>query len=135
MVIILNCGHSPNSADQNGNPSCAICKDILDIIPSAKVDLKNRKARCVYYSHSSYNSGSLCFKGSCFCERVSDTNLAFFEFTGNKSHLALNICKCGFSKNAHSPLYQERNSNICRSFIPKGPREFDLFYCGCYGWD
>ena len=28
-----------------------------------------------------------------------------------------------------------RNPTKCKQFVPKGPSEFDKYYCGCNGWD
>lgn len=32
-------------------------------------------------------------------------------------------------------LHQLRNTLKCKQFEPRGPQEFDKFYCGCHGWD
>lgn len=116
----------------------------------------------------------------CHCgnTRPSTDNLAFFEFQGEGSREAMEICRCGYAWIAHQPRWSvtikrkgdvhqfnreyhappgkeiemgkseatafhgealgisEAKSHIkCASFTPKGPQQFDKFYCGCDGWD
>ncbi len=63
--------------------------------------------------------------------------LASFEFTGEGSKRALDICRnCAYAEVAHTPEVMARNKNLkCMRFEPHGAYEFDSFYCGCRGWD
>lgn len=62
--------------------------------------------------------------------------LPFFEYRGPGSREALDTCKCGYARKAHEPEVRARNRALkCETFDLRGPAEFDLFYCGCRGWD
>ena len=116
---LLACGHAANSTDENGNPSCVIC---IGINPDAdKIsktpDLTKRRAKCAYGNHAIVNSS---------------LDLPFFEYLGPGSYTAENACKCGYNKMAHN---QPKSTCKCKHFVPRGPLEFDRYYCGCYGWD
>ncbi len=75
----------------------------------------------------------------CGCGRIepSSTELAFFEFRGDESTAAKYTCKhCGYFEVAHTPEVMARNAALkCTNFEPRGAFEFDVFYCGCRGWD
>jgi hypothetical protein len=105
MNPMMECGHSANAKDADGNPCCAICIGMIDgadrVMKSAP-DLSNRKARCMYYDSiprgRSHSSNFGCERGKiCNCEVVSSTALPFFS---------------------HTP-----------------DMKYDKFYCGCWGWD
>lgn len=94
-------------------PSCAIhgCTEIVET-----PDMTGRTARCT------------C--GAC---KPSSPELAFFEFRGEGSRHATELCKCGYTQGAHEKPHV---SNKCPTgFTPRGPHEFDAYYCGCRGWD
>jgi len=69
----------------------------------------------------------------CGCGKTvaSSPDIAFFEFTGDGSAEAADICKCGYHKIAHRPDFKQ----ACREFTAKGPQAIDRYYCGCRGWD
>lgn len=78
-------------------------------------------------------------KAICDCGRIerSSEDLPFFEFRGEGSRAAKITCKhCHYHDVAHTPETMATNSALkCTNFEPHGPFEFDLFYCGCRGWD
>lgn len=102
--------------------------------------MEGRQAKCAYHGQAtskrgSYGGGNECNYGQsdhkiCTCVQPSSKELPFFEFMGEGSREATEICKCGYHKVAH-----ESGKVKCREFVPKGAREFDKFYCGCAGWD
>lgn len=121
---MMRCGHVAN-ATSNGKPVCVICYGIAagaDEVAEQQLNLEGRKAKC-----------------SCGRTVDSSTSLPFFEFKGEGSRFATGICKCGYHECAHH--YSE--SRVCKDpvecphggFTPRGPAEFDSFYCGCRGWD
>jgi hypothetical protein len=65
---------------------------------------------------------------SCSKEVESNWDLAFFEYRGPASTVAREHCRCGYYECAHP-------TRDCRQFHPHGPYDYDLFYCGCRGWD
>lgn len=71
----------------------------------------------------------------------SSTDLAFFEFRGEGSKSALNVCAiCKYYDIApvHGDSwrkYDPRLDGEMHEFVPHGPYEFDTYYCGCWGWD
>ena len=71
----------------------------------------------------------------CYCGKTmpSSPSLAFFEFRGEGSMEATEHCKCGYHRIAHEPDHARRVP--CREFTPKGAQQFDMYYCGCRGWD
>lgn len=74
----------------------------------------------------------------CGCGRTEPSSkaLAFFEYCGPGSRDALDICTCGYASVAHTPEVMARNKALkCTTFTARGPRDFDRFYCGCWGWD
>jgi hypothetical protein len=119
--VMLSCGHAANATDGNGQPSCAICAGLHQSVPVDAPNLTGRYARCG-------------------CGRTApstlDGSLAFFEFRGEGSRSALDICRnCSYAENAHKPEVMKRNNALdCHSFEPHGAFEFDNFYCGCRGW-
>lgn len=57
-------------------------------------------------------------------------DIPFFTYRGPGSKEARESCVCGYYREAHG------KPNIrCDDFRPRGPAEFDSFYCGCRGWD
>ena len=68
-TVMMECGHTANAQDKDGNPVCVIC---FGIAPGAmevkqeQVDLAGRIAKCLYR----YN---------CRNTQPSSLNLAFFE--------------------------------------------------------
>lgn len=127
------CGYDDNLRylwDMKENVSitkCATCgatdkEDGKEGAHEALPSLDGRRARCSYY------------KSKCGQETDSRWGLAFFEFTGEGSHRATDICTCGFARIAHA---QDAKRPLPKphEFVPKGAEEFDRFYCGCFGWD
>jgi hypothetical protein len=123
LVAILDCGHTTNGTDGDGNPVCVI--DDSRII-AVEVDLSERLARCGYIS--------------CGRTAPSSRGLAFFEYKGPGSKSAIESCgNCG----SHQVAHQEINPSTKRpghkhgvcEFTPKGDAGYDEYYCGCRGWD
>jgi hypothetical protein len=118
-LILLQCGHNGHAIHKNvhdglpaNHPSCVICTpDIRACLPEQTINLEGRLAECM-----------------CGNKEPSSTNLAFFEFRGVGSRSAVETCECGYYEVAHPNRY-------CEQFKPRGPYEFDTFYCGCRGWD
>jgi hypothetical protein len=114
-------------------PAC-LTHDCIESADS-KPDLTGRMAKCTY-SHANPKGRQRPEKSPV----PSSFDLAFFEYCGEGSREATELCKCGYHKVAH-----EKNGGKCpansrtkppsRKFTPKGPQEFDRFYCGCFGWD
>lgn len=84
----------------------------------------------------------------CYCgaERPSSEALAFFEFCGEGSRWATEMCVCGYGRVAHEqPQQFSRTGSItvhnvviegkCAGFKPRGPLDHDRFYDGCSGWE
>lgn len=73
-----------------------------------------------------------------FCGEVekSSKDLPFFIYRGKGSKYSKEYCKnCKYTSAAHRPTIQANNPNICKNFEPHGPFQYDLYYCGCGGWD
>ena len=85
----------------------------------------------------------------CKTERPSTPDLPFFEYRGPGSRSAKEQCVCGYYEVAHDPAHMDTlvhdrdgkrrptvvESGRCSGFVPRGPWDVDLFYCGCRGWD
>lgn len=87
------------------------------------INLKERTAKC-----------------QCGAEQVSDKDLAFFSFRGEGSKDATDSCgTCGYAEVAHTRAQELNEPHLahCRTheFTPHGAWEYDVFYCGCRGWD
>jgi hypothetical protein len=68
----------------------------------------------------------------------SSKSLAFYEFRGEGSKDAINLCICGYHRVAHVPDLTHsctKNCGHCNNFQPHGPYEYDRYYCGHMGWD
>lgn len=70
----------------------------------------------------------------------TDPGLPFFRDTGPGSKSATEQCHCGYSLAAHTD--DPERAHVMRAcerrgkgIGPRGPLEFDSFYCGCGGWD
>lgn len=80
---------------------------------------------------------------ACQCGRTepSSKNLAFFEYRGEGSRVALERCAvCAYSVIAHEraktdPTARHIKHILEHEFEPVGGLETDVFYCGCRGWD
>ncbi len=122
LIMACGCAASGILTFPDGRTGRGCCIHSCLDVAQAQPDLTGRMAKCAY---------SDCKTPP----RPSDpAKLAFFVYMGPGSLEAVDICKCGYAKIAHDE--PERRKNIkCRQFTPKGPREFDKFYCGCKGWD
>lgn len=111
---------------------------------STEPNLEGRQAKCAYHgqrtsTRGSYGGGNECNYGQreakvCTCVQPSSKELPFFEFQGEGSREAVEMCKhCWYAKVAHEK--DRRSSDVCTHFEPRGPAQFDKFYCGCAGWD
>lgn len=122
---ILECGHSANATDGNGDPACAVhsAREGGTTIASATLDLADRFAKC-----------------SCGATAKSSEGLAFFEYLGESSNRAKTSCRnCSYGVNTHLELNPSTGRaghkfGACE-FQPKGASEYDGYYCGCRGWD
>ena len=119
---MMRCGHAANGICNSkagvkyspGIPSCVICSCIN--IATQEFDLTNRKARCC----------------SLESERDSSLDLAFFEYRGPGSKQSIESCaNCGYYEVAHN----KPKIKSCGAFKPHGAYGYDLYYCGCKGWD
>jgi hypothetical protein len=121
--VLMECGHVANAiAAAGGEPVCAICLGINEgarIVAKHLPDLTDRQARC-----------------SCGNFEPSSYSLAFFEFTGEGSRPATEICgNCRYAEVAHVPEITTNNKFVCDKFVPHGAWDYDRFYCGHAGWD
>jgi len=123
-------------------PACLVhdCIEIAEKQP----DLTGRKSRCAYFGKPTRNcecNYDGCREGICNCEQPSSPNLPFFEYHGPGSHWAKDFCKCGFILGPAHGFYTNGKPNPSSCIAkggtpePRGPSEFDKFYCGCHGWD
>jgi hypothetical protein len=81
-----------------------------------------------------------CFCGQECPSEIARTERAFFEDRGEGSRWATELCECGYAHIAHTQEVTKTQRNVvidghCEGFTPRGPHEFDSFYCGCRGWD
>lgn len=113
MGHLMECGHTANAHDHEGNPVCVICVglDPRATQVSSKPDLTGRTATC------------------CGNTRQSSYDLPFFEYRGPGSRSAVEICVCGYYEIAHNKPLDD-----CPGFVPRGEMQ-DLYYCGHSGWD
>src|SRR5262245_15367272 len=114
--IFLKCGCAANSMMTRAGaieakPGCAIhdCDE-----PAKHPDLTGRSARC-----------------GCGNTAPSAPDLPFFEFCGEGSREAIEVCKCGFNMVAHSKSHFRCKAG---GFASRGPLD-DRYYCGHSGWD
>jgi hypothetical protein len=130
QMPLMACGcRAQGRIDGTGQPVCVV-HDSTTVIPEP--DLTGRTARC-----------------SCGATRPSTDHLAFFEYRGPGSHSATDHCVCGYFQCAHDPEYMASlapnrdgsrrrtvvEDGTCSGFRPRGPAEFDVYYCGCMGWE
>jgi hypothetical protein len=107
------------------------------------VELEGRKARCDFYGGAMKYVDLYCkdhgpHEGKiCRCEKPSSEELAFFEYRGKDSEYAKTHCKnCRQHKNFHTPDKIRANyGKICGWFVPYVEAPYDMFFCGCIGWD
>lgn len=95
--------------------------------------LAGRKAKCSYYP----NGGKY---GRCPEPVESSTGLAFFEYLGPLSDAATTSCRCGMKDITHPSVCEVnpitgRPNDRDHPFEPRGPADFDRYFCGCWGWD
>ena len=114
---MMACGHATNARNSKGEPACAICVGIdpgAEVVVEEPINAVGRFAKC-----------------SCGVKKPSSTDLAFFEFLGEGSREAREMCECGYSIVAHS----KGLSRVCNIFSPRGDVGHDRFYCGHSGWN
>jgi hypothetical protein len=128
-TTMMTCGHTGMATHAGAHdglpanhPSCVIdAPNPAACTPAVAPNLDGRLAKC-----------------SCGKTRPSSTELAFFEWRGEGSRAAIMTCKqCSYYEIAHlrKNAGETANRYICDNFEPYGAFEFDLFYCGCRGWD
>ncbi len=131
---LMKCGHTAQGiVSGSKEPVCIICHGNPDAaIPEDKTpDLAGRLAKCA----------------QCGRKETSSIDLAFFEYRGGGSRVANNQCHvCGYFTKG-KPLkngkhcYQNSDKPIPHVCVNKGKKceygafEYDLYYCGCRGWD
>ena len=111
---LMKCGHAANVINtQTGEPCCTICHGDpkADQIEKNTPDLTNRRARCCHYGQKSGISGK--------CSPIM----------GAFGHPELRtkpntICQAEISSNLNLPFFE---------YKPK--EDYDMFYCGCHGWE
>ncbi len=122
---LMTCGCMAQTAykgaEHGSVPICFVhgCVEVSKMIP----DLSGRMAYCGADKH----------KG-----KPSSLDLAFFEYHGEGSRRAQEICNCDYAEVAHEIKDREKPSHLrgcCDNFIPRGPSPSDTYYCGCRGWD
>jgi hypothetical protein len=106
---VMKCGHVANSlgkpAHYVGEPIPACAICSCFEIAETQPDLSKRKARCSYYGQKLGRRGG--------CDHPKEV------------HSADNICWC-----------EAESDNVRLLFFKHNPeKEFDEFYCGCFGWD
>ncbi len=130
---LMICGHAANGICTSKNgikynpgiPCCVICScnEQESNQPDSENKLHDRQAIC-------------CSKQSL---KPSTLNLAFFEYRGPNSKVANTMCSCGFAEIAHTRDYSKmagwRPKKCCDNFEARGAWEYDLYYCGCRGWN
>lgn len=103
---MMKCGHAANATDEDNNPVCAICAGIKEGYDEIDDSVKLEGRR----AHCCY--GKHAFKDS-------STGLPFFEYRGPNSEYDSNNPDCPKGRVKTLP----------------GGWEFDVYYCGCYGWN
>ncbi len=115
---IMACGCVANAtkrmADGTEVPACVIHDETL--LMAEAPNLEGRIARCAY----------------CGKEKPSSRGLPFFEFLGEGSPEAKDMCTCGYHRKAHE---MDNERRLTHPFKARGPAKFDRYYCGCRGWD
>ena len=104
------------------------------------MDLTGREAKC---SHDNPVMGHTGYRNNRAGQspRPSSTDLAFFEYRGEGSDWAVLSCgNCGMRTEAHTLDTEHKKllvarGRLCTDYTPRGPAEYDMFYCGCFGWD
>lgn len=92
--------------------------------PDSPEQVENRIARC--YMCKQEQPSSLGLTGK----------LAFYEYMGGGSRIAIETCRCGLYMHVHNDeLWAKRPDLTSHEPTPRGALEFDTFYCGCRGWD
>jgi hypothetical protein len=116
----MQCGHRAQGVYAD-KPVCVTCFGLdarATLVDENPPDLTGREAKC-----------------SCGKRVPSSIDLPFFEYRGEGSHEAVDICVCGYAEVAHiRPLPKHLSNWVCQEFRSRGPLP-DLFYCGCRGWD
>jgi len=125
---MMKCGHTAQGVNEKDQPVCVIC---FGIVPGAtEVDIQP----------SLIGRIAVC---ACGNSEPSDTGLPFFQYLGEGSGEATNLCECGFYDTAHTKEGVARHvdprtvieTGHCKGFRPKGANRTDQYYCGCRGWD
>lgn len=78
----------------------------------------------------------------CTCGKTetSHSELPMFQFRGEGSRAATETCgECNYHPIAHERAKDPTQLHLKHirghEFSPAGSFDFDLFYCGCRGWD
>ena len=111
---MMKCGHAANAYNlDTGEPSCVICQGDpgADQIEENPPDLTNRKARCDYYGKKTGSIGK--------CSPVMGA-FGHPELSAKPN----TICRAEISSDTSLPFFKHKPNE-----------EFDMFYCGCHGWD
>jgi hypothetical protein len=114
-VPMMKCGHSANGFNGKHEPCCVICAGLT---PDAEIvveapDLSKRRARCFHYGQTgTYHRGR---GADCGWNAVPE---------GETIKPVNGICMCEVKSSMNLPFFEY-----------KANKEFDEFYCGCWGWD
>lgn len=89
--------------------------------------MSKRILNCGHSENSSTNTG----EPSCaICFGIHDTSVAEIQ-----PSLDGRTAKCAYN-NPHGKCKSEKPSDTNLAFFEYQPnKEFDMYYCGCYGWD
>ncbi len=133
-TTLMKCGHTAQAiVSKTKEPVCLICHGNPEAAVPVKMlpDLSGRLAKCTM----------------CGRKEKSSIDLPFFEYRGLGSRTSENQCHiCGYFTKG-KPLkngkfcYHNSDKPIPNVCINKGKEckygifEYDLYYCGCRGWD
>ena len=144
MSAAMKCGHVATGT-HGGEPVCVSCFGLEPgavIVDFAPPNLAGRIARCQYDGQIEKNGCGCNGCKGCRCQQPSGGDLAFFEYRGPRSPYATEDCICGYTATAHTPemlakphLARIRTGTCKGVFTPRGPAEYDAYFCGCAGFD
>jgi hypothetical protein len=114
MKPLMKCGHAANAINtQTRQPWCTRWQGNPDAdeVEKNSPDLTNRKSRCCYYGKLSGRSGK--------CSPIMGA-FGHPELSAKPN----TICQAEISSNLELPFFEH-----------KPEKEYDIFYCGCHGWE
>lgn len=118
----LHMGRGKRGSGVGGRVAVSEQMALAQSVINEQPELSGRQARC----------------SSCKTLIPSSPKLPLFEFRGEGSKAATETCAhCHYGLIAHTSKIAGRrvDSKVCYDFEPIGAWEYDLYYCGCRGWD